>query len=107
MTILSAIQEADLRYPNNLDVPLKVKWLSLLDGQIYKETNQWQTSVSPFRDYTETGIQKPLLVPHLYSALYPEYLVMRIALELGNTEQYNKHATTFNRLWHIYLERGK
>lgn len=106
MTLQAAIHEADLRFPNNLDTQLKVKWLSTLDSQIHSETSR-QQSVSPFRGYTETDIQKPLLVPHPYSALYPEYLMMRIALEMGNTEQYNKHAATFNRLWRTCSERGK
>ena len=102
MTIQAAIDQADELRPNTLDINMKLRWLSNLDGQICAEllaTHEgWQGNFSGYTAQTsKTGTH--LVIPFPYDELYPRFLAMRIDLEHGELERYNNDAAIFNRLW--------
>ena len=105
MTILEAIQRADLLRPNQLDPAVKLRWLSTLDGQVHRELlRAFPETPEPFTGYGEdTELrQTGLLIPYPYDELYLHYLLMRLDLEHGELDRYNADAAAFNRLWQSY-----
>lgn len=102
MTIQAAIDQADQLRPNTLDINMKLRWLSNLDGQICSELlAAFEGGQADFPGYdsetSKTGTH--LVIPFPYDELYPRFLAMRIDLEHGELERYNNDAAIFNRLW--------
>lgn len=88
MTIMEAIEQADKEKPNTIDTATKERWISTLEGQIrrgLKIDHDAEASVLSVRE------------PH--DVMYIKYLIMRICLENGELDNYNKAAAVFHRLW--------
>lgn len=95
MTVNDAIKTADQQKPNNIDEEIKKRWLCTLEGMIRRELSIDGTISQ--ETLNELCVKPP------YDALYPAYLVMRIDLENGELDNYNRDAGTFNRLWLAYV----
>ena len=88
MTIMEAIEQADKEKPNAIDKATKERWISALEGQIRRELQ--------IDSIVETSV---LSVKEPFNIMYPKYLIMRICLENGELDNYNRAATIFNYLW--------
>lgn len=91
MTVNDAIRMADQQKPNEVDEALKRCWLYALEGQIRQELSIIG-SISP-ETMSELCVSAP------YDKLYPAYLIMRVCLENGELDNYNRESAIFNRLW--------
>ena len=99
MTVHDAICIADQHKPNAIDDVVKKRWLCTLEGQIRNELSiDGAISSETIND---------LCVVSPYDKLYPAYLVMRIDLENGELDNYNRDAATFNRLWMAFASVNK
>ena len=94
MTVDEVIKEADRIKPNTIDEETKKQWVYALENQI--RTLLFETVCSEY-DY--------LAITFPYDTLYSTYVVMRIGLENGNIELYNKNAITFNQLWCSFCKK--
>ena len=99
MTIEEVISLVDKLKPNQYLPVLKIKWLSKLDGQIFKEvfqTHEGNPHVS-FDGYTEDDRAKELLVPYPFDEdIYNYFLQAQIDKENGETAKYNQSITLYN-----------
>ena len=104
MTFQQAIDQADALRPNELELNMKLRWLSNLDGQIRTELlaafESGQAELVPYTDQS-SKLNAPLAIPFPYDELYPRYLAMRIDLEHGELDRYNNDAALYNRLWQV------
>lgn len=94
MTVDEVIKEADRIEYNTIDEETKKQWVYALENKI--RTLLFET-VFPEYDY--------LFITFPYDKLYSTYVVMRIGLENGNIELYNKNAVTFNQLWCSFCKK--
>lgn len=81
----SAIRSADELKPNSISLEEKDRWLSSLESAIKIENH---------------GEDVTLVIPEY---LEIEYVLMRIALEHGELEGYNKYAKLFNIDLHKWM----
>lgn len=81
----TAIRSADELKPNSISVEEKDRWLSSLEKAIKIECH---------------GEDVTLVIPEY---LELEYVLMRIALEHGELESYNKYAKLFNNDLHKWM----
>jgi len=110
MTLGKAIGLADLAAPNELEYPLKVKWLSTLDGSIVTDVlEQHRQEDIDFPGYDAgTDPETALLVPDPWDELYVTYLIMMIHLENSEIERYNNQALLYAdqlQRWKSYVVR--
>lgn len=99
MTIYEAIDHFDSLTHNQLPLPTKVYWLSLLDSHIFRDILSTHAECIPerFFGYTpDTDIQTVLLVPHPHDEIYRWYLEMKTWDTLGEMEKYNNAAQKYN-----------
>ena len=109
MTVQDAIDRVDVLAPNQYDAAQKMRWLSDLDGRIYREVivthhgNFYGTDV-PDGGYTDGG--EELLVKEPYASdLYENYLLSRIADRNAEVTKYNQFATLFNEAYLSFCNR--
>lgn len=103
MTIYEAINLVNKLRPNQYGDNLKIKWLSKLDGQIYKEvfqTHEGNTTES-FSGYDDNASQDTvLLVPYPYDEdIYNYFLQAQIDKENGEMGKYNQNITLYNNAY--------
>lgn len=99
MTIAEAIERLDGLSCNQLDTGVKIRWLSELDGNIYREILQThvQTAELTFQGYDgNTAMDTVLLAPPPYDQMYVWYLEMKLFDALGEMTRYNNAAQKFN-----------
>lgn len=99
MTIEQAISLVDKLKPNQYLPVLKIKWLSKLDGQIFKEVfaTHEDNNIIAFDGYTEDDKEKELLVPYPFDEdIYNYFLQAQIDKENGETAKYNQSITLYN-----------
>jgi hypothetical protein len=99
MTIEQAISLVDKLKPNQYLPVLKIKWLSKLDGQIFKEVfaTHEDNPIIAFDGYTEDDKEKELLVPYPFDEdIYNYFLQAQIDKENGETAKYNQSITLYN-----------
>lgn len=104
MKAIEAIRRVDILEPNQYAVDQKLRWLSLLDGQIYEEL------ISAY----EPGEEKPveylsgdeeLLVPMPYAeSIYCRYLQAMIAAENFESAKYNQQIVLYNGAFQQYRD---
>ena len=127
MTILRAIELADLARANEIEPELKLYWLSTIDGMVQRDVLddnkpggappdfRWSDVFGPIgpaaepvtpeeADYAgygpDTDINSTeLLIKAPYDEIYPLYLEMRIDLENNEIERYNNDAKLFDEAW--------
>lgn len=129
MTINEIINLVDKLKPNGFPAVLKVKWLSKLDGQIYKEVFETHEDNpfnrrhhhhhEKFEGYSDnTPMSQVLLVPDPFDEnIYSFYLQACIDRENGETNKYNQTITLFNNAYlqfqndynrkHMPIHRGR
>ena len=100
MTVNEAVIQADDFVKNNpISRDVKITWLSLLDHFLYVDVIETHedgdsTSFTPYED----GADEELLVPSPYSALYVEYLKMKIFGEMHEYTRYNNSMLIFDKM---------
>ena len=96
MTIAQAIAHFDALTPNQLPVPVKVRWLSQLDGLLVQEQLAPE-GVGDFSGYNaDTDISTELLVEYPHEEIYRWYLEMKTWDALGETAKYNNATQKYN-----------
>lgn len=102
MTIKEAIDLVDKLKPNQYSETLKIKWLSKLDGQIYKEVflTHEDNEVASFNGYDDANQDTVLLVPYPYDEdIYNYFLQAQIDKENGEMGKYNQNITLYNNAY--------
>ena len=105
MTVEQAVKLVDTLEPNGYSRDLKVRWLSALDGRIFREVLQQHADcpVEDFEGYAHAHGSTCLLVPFPYDEdVYSCYLQSRIALENGEAARYNRAVTLFNSAFQAF-----
>lgn len=110
MTIKDAVRLVDRLKPNSYSEPLKVQWLSKLDGQIWRDVISTHRPADgeelpeTFDGYSdETPIDTELLVAFPYDEdVYSNYLQAMIDKENGETGKYNVAITMYNAAMQAY-----
>ena len=108
MTILEAITLVDNMKPNQYTRADKVKWLSNLDGIVFREiisTHDGNT-MEEFNGYADTAADETiLLIPYPYDAdIYNYYLQSMIDKENGEYAKYNQSATMYNNAFRTFQD---
>ena len=99
MTVAEAISVVDKLRPNQYQDTFKIKWLSKLDGQIFKEVfmTHADSPIESFDGYDENSQNKELLVPYPYDEdIYNYFLQAQIDKENGEVGKYNQSITLYN-----------
>lgn len=107
MTISQAVSHFDTLTPNQIGLPVKVAWLSRLDGQICKEVLSTHEGTAPadFAGYTAaTDVDTVLLVPHPYDEIYRWYLEMMVWDTMSEMAKYNNAAQKYNTALVSYMD---
>lgn len=105
MTIQEAIARIDSLKPNNYLQDEKIRWLSELDGIVYKEiidTHEDKT-INEFNGYnSETSVDTELLIPFPHNDIYIKWLESRIDYTNGEYGKFNNSITMFNSAYMQY-----
>ena len=100
MKIREAIETVDRLLPNQYETPDKVRWLSELDGIVYRDiicTHEHEKEPEPFTGYEEdVDLETVLLIPWPYDEIYRWYLGMKICDANGETTKYSNEAAKYN-----------
>ena len=99
MKIKEAIDLVDKLKPNQYPFTMKVKWLSKLDGQIFREVfvTHEGCAMEAFDGYDDAPQEQELLVPYPYDEdIYNYFLQAQIDKENGETAKYNQSITLYN-----------
>jgi hypothetical protein len=105
MTIKEAIDLVDKLKPNQYPFELKVKWLSKLDGQIFKELFMTHEGcpADTFAGYDNASPHCELLVPYPYDEdIYSHFLQAQIDKENAETAKYNQSITLYNTAYYSF-----
>ena len=96
MKAIEAIGQVDVLEPNQYSVEQKLKWLAVLDGQVFEELirDYYEQAVKP-GEY-RTG-EEELLIPMPYAqSIYCRYLQAMIAAENFESAKYNQQIVLYN-----------
>ncbi|MBE6946179.1 MAG: hypothetical protein E7459_08845 [Ruminococcaceae bacterium] len=107
MTIMEAITHFDHLTHNQISVPVKVVWLSGLDGLVHREILSTHKGAGPaaFSGYSaDTDTDTRLLIPHPYDEIYRWYLEMKTWDTLGEMDRYNNAAQKYNMALLTYMD---
>lgn len=107
MTIREAIDKVDSLKPNQYHTEDKLRWLSDLDMNIFRDiilTHEHPKCLKPFMGYASEDLDHSLIAPAPYEELYIAYLKMKIDEENGETQRYNNSATMFNAYYENYAK---
>ena len=99
MTIAEAISLVDKLKPNQYTEDMKKKWLSKLDGLVFKEVFQTHEDnpIESFEGYEAAGMETELLIPYPYDEdIYNYFLQASMDKENGETAKYNQSITLYN-----------
>lgn len=106
MTIGVAIETVDRLKPNHYTDEEKIKWLSLIDGQIKKEvinTHEKGENIV-FTPYTtKTRYDTQLLADDTYSDLYIKFLMAQIDFANNELDRFNNSSVMFNVSYMNYV----
>lgn len=108
MTLIEAINHVDNMKPNQYTKANKVKWLSDIDGIIFREiisTHEGNT-MEDFTGYAPDAADTTvLLVPYPYDVdIYNYYLQSMIDKENGEYTKYNQSATMYNNAFRTFQD---
>lgn len=107
MTINQILAEVDELTPNTYEVPIKIGWLSKVDGRVFEEVilthehdlvedEEGNLHEPTFPGYTEADVNTELLIPDTYADTYRDYLMAMIAYTNGETDRYSNSMIMFN-----------
>ena len=105
MTIREALETVDRLKPNQYGSEDKLRWLSELDGVVYREILQLYAPQPPvFAGYApQTDLDgTELLIGWPYDEIYRWYLEMKIDDANGETAKYNNSAAKYNMYYQAY-----
>ena len=104
MKAIEAIHRVDILEPNQYAVDQKLRWLSLLDGQIFEELiNAYEPEREKPGEYI-TG-EEELLAPMPYAeSIYCRYLQAMIAAENCESAKYNQQIVLYNGAFQQYRD---
>ena len=105
MTIREALETVDRLKPNQYGSADKLRWLSELDGVVYREILlAHETQVPAFEGYApETDLDgTELLIAWPYDEIYRWYLEMKIDDANGEMTKYNNSAAKYNMYYQAY-----
>ena len=108
MTVNEIIANVDLKEPNSYSSAEKLRWLSSLDGKIFREvisTHEGQAEGAAFTPYSDG--EETLLIPFPYGeGVYTHYLIAMIAAANAETARYNQQIALYNaeygQWWNAY-----
>ena len=102
MKLIDAINEIDSIKPNTYFQQEKIRWISILDGNIKKEiidTHEGAENVT-FNGYdNNTDISTELLVPAPYDDIYIRWLEMQIDYANADLVKYQNSMTLYNNAY--------
>lgn len=107
MTIQEAVDLVDRMKPNQYEFNTKVKWLSKLDGMIFREVILTHAGhhETEFPGYDYACSDKELLVPFPYDEdVYNYFLQMQIDKENGEMAKYNQSAALYNNAYKTFCD---
>ena len=94
MTINEAIDALDAGHQNTFTRQEKLRWLSWLDGRIWR---QIQGKTEPFPGYSlETDPETVLLAPTPWDEIYLQYMQAQMDRANGELDRYENSAALFN-----------
>ncbi len=99
MKAIDIIERLDLLEPNDYSPEQKLRWLSALDGKVFREVMQTHEGWNPWKGEYVNGSEELLIGLPYGEDLYYYYLQAMIAAENGETQRYNKRMTMFNAAW--------
>lgn len=105
MTIREALETVDRLKPNQYGSADKLRWLSELDGAVYREIlTQHEMDGPAFAGYTpEADLDGTvLLIEWPYDEIYRWYLEMKIDDANGEMAKYNNSAAKYNMYYQAY-----
>lgn len=105
MTVLEAIRQADLHLPNGFSVQEKLRWLSRLDGLIFREIHSlYEDCTEDFGGYEgETALHAELLAAEPYGEeLYLRYLERCMDDANGDTDRLINSQRQFRAAYETY-----
>ena len=106
MTVNSIIELVDLKEPNAYTADEKIRWLSDLDGKIFREAiltheHEEDAEFEPYSDGTEE-----LLIGAPYGEdIYVHYVIARIAAGNAETARYNQQIAMYNAAYSQWWNR--
>lgn len=102
MKLIDAINGIDSIKPNTYSQQEKIRWISILDGNIKKEiidTHEGAENVT-FNGYdNNTDISTELLVPAPYDDIYIRWLEMQIDYANADLVKYQNSMTLYNNAY--------
>lgn len=105
MTITQVMETVDRLRPNQFSNEDKLRWLSELDGVVYREIlTQHETAVEPFAGYgAETQLDETeLLIGWPHDEIYRWYLEMKMDDANGEMVRYNNSAAKYNTYYQAF-----
>ena len=102
MKLIDAINGIDSIKPNTYSQQEKIRWISILDGNIKKEiidTHEGAENIT-FNGYdNNTDISTELLVPAPYDDIYIRWLEMQIDYANADLVKYQNSMTLYNNAY--------
>ena len=105
MTLQEAIDRIDSLKPNQYTAEDKVRWLSDLDMNIFRDvilSHHHRRDIKPFMGYTMEDLEHSLIAEDPYTELYVAYLGMKMDEYNGDTAKYNNSSVMFNAYMENY-----
>ena len=91
MTIMEALGRLDALRHNTFRQEEKIRWLSQVDGLIFKELISTHEGGGDFQPYDDgTSLEQELLVPAPYDELYLHYLEAQMDYYQEEMDRYNR-----------------
>lgn len=103
MTTTQALAMADALQPNAYQDTLKLRWLSELDGMIYREVFAWHEGAPPERA-PYGAAEATLLVGEPYSTLYTDYLLAMMNMHDAEFDRYTNAMLRFNSAYSAFAD---
>lgn len=107
MKVSEAIEMVDRLRPNKYELNTKIKWLSKLDGMIFREviSTHEGCDIDTFEGYDEANPDTEMLVPYPYDEdVYNYFLQSQIDKENGEMAKYNQSAALMNGAYQKFCD---
>lgn len=102
MKLIELINEVDTNRPNRFSYEQKVRWLSELDTNIFKNiiSKRENAEITDFSGYDEkTGKQTELIVKAPYERIYKFYLEAQMEYENQEIARFNNAMAMYNQMY--------
>ena len=105
MTIKEVLEMTDELKPNQYTEPMKIKWLSTVEGRLIEEIINPRNEIKKdIPVYTLDDKETKLLVPDPYSDIYINYLCMMIDFYNYEIDRYNNDVVMFNNSYKSFSD---